>query len=391
MQTRQSILDLFSTFLQFDADRFGGWATDARLRRSIQTRSAQVPESQTSEQFWSAYWHQQWFGEGEIQRLALGHLSAYLQESCFWSAYKAGNRLSDSRYRISDYFQVAIAEVPRILKAKDPKHQGNLKTYATSAFGNIIRDFLRQNREVDLCSDWGLLLKLSRKRLKESLEAAGLNAETVEHYLLAWNCFETIYLPTKSAALRKLAAPDRATWDAIADLYNRQSSPKTTSKEIEAWLGLCARHSRAYLYPAVSSLNAPKPGFESAEWQDDLSDERDSLLEELIVQEDQEARQTQQGEVSQVLEDAIAKLDSTSQELLKLYYQKELTQQQIAQQLGVQQYTVSRKLSKTRETLLLALTRWSQETLHITPTSDVVKNISLVLEEWLSQRMNAGR
>lgn len=398
MQPRQSIIALFSTFLQFESDRFGGWATDARLRRSMQTGLNQVPGSQASEGFWSTYWHQSWAkSDAAAQRLALGHLSAYLQESCYWSAHKAEGWLAGSRYRVSDCFQVAIAEVPKILNAKDPKHQGSLKTYASTAFSNIIRDFLRQTREIDLCSDWGLLLKLSRKRLKESLEHAGLNAETVERYLLAWSCFETVYLPTKSSNLRKLPAPSRETWSAIADLYNRQrhqlKNPGTDcGTEIETWLTTCARHARTYLYPAISSLNAPKPGYESAEWQDDLPDpERDSLLETLIVQEERDDRQTQQLELNQVLADAIAKLDATAQDLLTLYYQKQLTQQQIAKQLGVQQYTVSRKLSKARDTLLLALTRWSQETLHISPTSDVVKNISFVLEEWLSARLTADR
>jgi DNA-binding transcriptional regulator LsrR (DeoR family) len=84
-----------------------------------------------------------------------------------------------------------------------------------------------------------------------------------------------------------------------------------------------------------------------------------------------------------LLEDAIAKLDATGQKLLELYYQQALTQQQIAKELAIQQYTVSRKLSKTRESLLLTLTSWCQETLHISVTSDVVKYISTVLEEWL--------
>jgi len=34
MHPRQSIIEIFSTFLQFEGDRFHNWATDARLRRS---------------------------------------------------------------------------------------------------------------------------------------------------------------------------------------------------------------------------------------------------------------------------------------------------------------------------------------------------------------------
>ena len=66
-----------------------------------------------------------------------------------------------------------------------------------------------------------------------------------------------------------------------------------------------------------------------------------------------------------------------------MYYTQQLNQQQIAQQLEIQQYTVSRRLSKARQSLLLALAQWSQNTLHISLTSDVLKDTSAVLEEWL--------
>jgi len=49
----------------------------------------------------------------------------------------------------------------------------------------------------------------------------------------------------------------------------------------------------------------------------------------------------------------------------------------------MKQYTVSRRLTKSRETLLQALAQWSQQTLHISLTSNVLKNISAVLDELL--------
>lgn len=146
----------------------------------------------------------------------------------------------------------------------------------------------------------------------------------------------------------------------------------------------CTSRVRAYLYPTVTSLNAPRLGQDAGELQDDVPDTgHDSLLADLIADEETQVRQDQQTQINVVLKDALAQLDPTLQELLQLYYQERLTQQQIARQLTLQQYAVSRKLTKTRELLLLALTRWSQETLHISPTSNVVKYISALLEEWL--------
>lgn len=52
---------------------------------------------------------------------------------------------------VADFFPVAIAEVPRILKSCDPNGYASLKTHATSAFCNLIRGFLRQRHDIDLC------------------------------------------------------------------------------------------------------------------------------------------------------------------------------------------------------------------------------------------------
>jgi hypothetical protein len=55
----------------------------------------------------------------------------------------------------------------------------------------------------------------------------------------------------------------------------------------------------------------------------------------------------------------------------------------MAQQLNLPQYTISRKLTRTRENLLKAILAWGQTRLHIQPTSDVIATISPLLEEWL--------
>lgn len=401
MRSRQSLLEIFSTFLQMEGDRASGWATDARLRRSMQHGLEKVPEAQSSEQFWSVYWHKRWLeAGGQTTRTAYlpeAHLSAYLQETCFWTAQRAVSRIEGVQYRLSDCFQVAIAAVPKILKAFDSTQLPSLKTYANTAFGNVIRDDLRARREVDRCNDWGLLLKLSRKQLTEALQSAGLTTAEIERHLLAWSCFGDCYIPQKSPKLRQLTPPDRATWEAIAHRYNQQRHQLTHPSEdcnaatLERWLIACANRARSYLYPAVGSLNTPRPGQDSGELQDDLTDDtHDSLLASLIAEEAAATRQTQQRTINDVLTAAVAALDPTIQELLQLYYQQGLTQQHIAKQLNLQQYSISRKLTKARETLLLALSRWSQETLHISPTSDVVKAISAILEEWLQAHYQAG-
>jgi RNA polymerase sigma factor (sigma-70 family) len=389
MNPRQNIIEIFSTFLQFEADRFSGWATDAKLHRNMKIYLNHFSQSENPERFWSVYWHKSW-QKDEKKDFALGHMSAYLQEPCYWTVQKMMPKLQGTKEHISDFFQVAIASVPKILKACNPDASGSLKAYASNAFGNIIRDYLRQSKEVDLCNNWGLLLKVSRKRLTESLEDAGLNPATIEHYLLAWTCFESVHLSRKTPNVRQISTPEASSWEEIANAYNRMrhqlTSPGTecTKETLERWLIDCGNQARKYLYPTVKSLNAPKPGYEEGELQDELVGTlQESLLTKWIDDEEQLARLEQKNQINAVLEAAINKLDSSVQKILQLYYKQGLTQQQIAQELAVQQYTISRKLSKSRESLLLTLTTWIQNTLHISVTSDVVKYISTILEEWL--------
>ena len=111
-----------------------------------------------------------------------------------------------------------------------------------------------------------------------------------------------------------------------------------------------------------------------------------SPLTLLITQEEVQERQTKTRQINDLLITALGQLDPQVQKLLELYYQQGLTQQQIAQQMEMKQYTISRRIGSTKEALLEAIAQWSQSTLHISLTSPAVEQMSLVLEEWLQTR-----
>jgi len=300
--------------------------------------------------------------------------------------------LASTQYTLSDCFQMAIARIDKVLKGFDPKQGFSLKSYASATFSSLIKEILRQHHEADICTDWALLRKISQKRLLESLQNVGLTSETIASYVLAWNCFKTIYIPTQATGTSKLPKPDRATWEAIAKLYNAERwsqlhSPglECSAEILEKWINACAKAVRSYLYPTFTSSNIPKPGQDSGELLDDLPDPQESLLTEIITQEEEQNRQAQQTQINAVLVEALAKLEPQAQRLLQLYYGQALSQQQMANQLELKQYMVSRQLTRSRKSLLLALARWSQETMHISLTSDLLKNINAVLEEWLQR------
>lgn len=382
MQPRQSIIEMFSTFVQFQSDRLSGWVTDVRLRRSMETCIKKMPEAENSESFWALYWFNIW--HSQALSIAKEHLTAYLQEPCYWIAKKTAAAFASNQYTISDCFQIAIAQIDKVIKGFNPNHGFILKNYASATFSCVIRETLRQRHEVDICTPWGLLRKISQKRLVESLQTVGLSSETITNYVLAWNCFKTLYVPKQTNSTRQLSRPDNETLEAIASLYNGQSCKQIDSQTLVNWLLNSAKAARNYLYPNLTSINTPTNGQESGELLDYLpSSEQESLLTQIIAQEEEQNRFSQQGEIHNVLVTVIAELEPQAQKLLQLYYGKGLTQQQIAQHLEMKQYTVSRRLTKARDSLLLKLAQWSKDKLHISVTSDVLKHSITVLEEWL--------
>lgn len=396
MNARQSVTEIFSTFIQFIDDCFGRWLPDPRLQRNMQHCLKEATASNPtglSESFWALYWYRAW--QQNPQSSATGHLSAYLQEACYWVAKKVTLQLTNSQYKLSDCFQIAIATVPNLLKSYRADQGASLKTFANLYFGNILRDTLRQQREANSRTDWGLLRKVSQKLLIESLQAAGRSDDTIATYRLAWSCFKTYCAPTQSPTTRQLQKPERQDWDMIAQLYNQQrpqqlppTAPAGRSDQLEKWLQDCAKQIRNYLHPPITSLNIGRSESDTGELQDDLPDPAGtSLLIDLIAQEERHTRQTQQQQINEVLTTALEQLTDPMQQILQQYYREGLTQQEIATQLEVKQYTVSRRLSSAKETLLLALAQWSQEHLHIALTSPAVKAMSIVLEEWLQERL----
>ena len=226
----------------------------------------------------------------------------------------------------------------------------------------------------------------------EALANAGLDNETIQRYILAWNCFKTIYVPERATSTRKLPKPEPEAWQAIANLHNQerhsqltQSAEAITTDELERWMLICVRAVRSYLFPNIGSINQPKPGYETGEIVDSIvGDVDESLLADLITSEEIEQRTQQQTDISQFLTATIAQLKPEEQKLLELYYALDLKQAEIAQELKTKQYSVSRKLSKVRKTLLMTLAEWTQATMHISLTSDILDNISSLLEEWLA-------
>lgn len=358
------------------------------FRSYSQHESASALESRSLERFWALYWCQCWH-QGDA--LAEGHLAAYLQEPCYWAAQQIVRKFTSVQFGVADYCQMGMAEMHTVLKGFKPDRGASLKTFANLAFPSLLKDQLRQRQEANLCSNLSLLRRVSKKRLLEALRQAGLSPAAIAQTQLAWLCFNALYVPTQTGT-NQLPTVERSLWVAITNLYNTErrkqlesSVPEANPETMARWLNQCATWVRAYLYPSVGSLNVPKVGLESGgERQDDLTDPlQESLLTALVLQEDDQERQEQWTQLHSAIVAALAQLTAESQILLRLYYQQGLTQQQMMQQLQMSQATVSRRLTKAREALLLALVQWSQQRLNKVTTPNQIKDMSAALDEWL--------
>jgi RNA polymerase sigma factor (sigma-70 family) len=386
MNPRTSILDLFSTFAYLEGDNFRRWATDARLRRSIQ--ACITTSADRSEGLWSLYWFQRW--QSQSSPLAEPHLFAYLQESCYWVSQQMARRVQTSQYTLADYFQMANTDIHRVLNSFVLDRGSSLKSYASLVLTNALKDNLRQRQAVDICSDWALLRKWSKKRVIEVLDRVGIAEPEAAQYQLAWFCFKTLYTPNESGGDRS-STPDSAMWSEIANFYNTQRQSQlavpgasVTPAQIEVRLTKLGRWLREYLYPAINSLNRPKPGEETGEVQDDLSDDAGATLLDIAIEREEIDRRTaQQLQLQTILTQTVADLSPELQEILQLFYRAGLSQQELASHLKLSQPTVSRRLKKAEENLLAALLTWIESQLNQFPDPDVLKSISTTLREWL--------
>jgi RNA polymerase sigma factor (sigma-70 family) len=387
MNPRTSILDLFSTFAYLEGDNFRRWAIDGRLRGSI--KRCVAASDDRSEGLWAIYWFQQW--QSQTSPLAEPHLFAYLQEPCYWISQQMARRMQTSQYTLADYFQMTNIDIRRVLNSYELDRGSSLKSYASLLLSNALKDHLRQRQAVDICSDWALLRKWSKKRVREVLDRVGITEPEASQYQLAWFCFKTLYVPNDRTE-DKSSNPNSALWQQIADFYQMQRQSQLvvpgatlTPAQLEARLTKLGRWLREYLYPTIDSINRAKLGEETGEVQDNLSDDTGATLLDLAIEREEiTQRSIQQLQLQTILTQAMTNLPAELQEILQLFYQQGLSQQELASQLKLSQPTVSRRLKKAEESLLQTLITWIESQLNQFPDPNVLKNISATLREWLT-------
>lgn len=389
---RQETSERFSSFLNLErlqpgiGERGDWWLKDARLIRSMreQMRRSESLEAAAWVHYWLDIWQQKQLS------LARAHLAAYLQESCFRAAEAMAKKLAlvhgSLQFSVEDCFQIAIANLDKVLVRFNPEVSANLEAYAHQIFRSKIRDEVHKSREVRLISEWLLLRTIGKGTLIEALQAAGLSREAIESHLLAWRCYVALYVPENAPENRQFNRPPDPTWQAIARLYSQESGDALSAAAAEQWLLTCARSARQHLNPRIESLNAPQPETQSEPITFIRGAADESPLDRAIAEEAQAERATQLLAIRKVLSTAVIVLESESQKLLELYYGEQLTQAQIAARLAIRQSTVSRRLAQLRAGLLGELAGLLAKAEHIVPSRSLLMAAGAQLDEWLTER-----
>jgi hypothetical protein len=296
---------------------------------------------------------------------ARNHLSAYLQEACFWAAQKAYHRfkLLQHKYSLEDYFQMANTGVnppEKLFHNFNFEHsQTNIEGYAKTAIVRIIGNTIyKQNIEAkrDKFSDFGLLKDLSNRELREALIDKGLNSAQINFHYLVWQCFDEIIQPNHSQGSSSLETLNEQDLQQIFNYYNLRlqridvTAVATSKGKVKEMLATCiqaARDSRTKRFIPLDNS-------------DNISDSKPTPLDLAIEEEERE-------QVQSLVAKLFEEMPEMGQTLLKLWQGLNLTQTEMARVLEKtfpelqKQYQVARRLAKYNNTILKSfVTKWNE-------------------------------
>jgi len=377
MKKRRDLIELFSTFLQIDDhyDALGpSWVKSPRLANNMLRKIEAEPDGK--EEFWAQYWLREVIQTSPTPLVAKEHLSAYLEEACYWTVIKIHQQLSTYNLRRVDCFLMAreaVANPVKLFKNYDYK-SSSVKTYCQFPLRSAILDQVRKGRELDKYTWPALLRAITKKRLKEALSQANIKEPSFSQCVLAWQCFVAEYVPDKVKGSKQLQPPNQKQLEGIATYYNQQKNsenPVVSGQDIQSLLDSCVQ----------AIQNNSKVSFVALE---------DCLSEPALSSEnpldEQESEESESHAVNTVLEQAFTTLPEPAQVLLKLWYGLGINQSDLALALGIQkQYQVSRQVGKHKQFLLTALAEWSKKTLQITLNSQQLNEMGKQLDEWLEE------
>ena len=140
-------------------------------------------------------------------QLAKLHISAYLDDICYWLGVKTHEKVRNYDYTWLDCFQIAriIINESESLVNSYQSDRSSFKTYVKLKLETEILEIIHFNHEIEKYSPIGLLRKISKKKLRESLLNQGITIKKIEDYLLALNILKLFYKPKSPTGSKGLS------------------------------------------------------------------------------------------------------------------------------------------------------------------------------------------
>lgn len=399
--SQPDLLDRFCQYLCI-ADSGLCWRTDSSLKRNFilyQFHHAEFADlCQTGEENAIAiFWREialsdlspcQLWEPPERSKLALRHLSAFLEKDCYQTAKKFFNerksRYSQREFKIGaieDYWQNsrAVIQNPQrlitYLKRYDLE-RGSVKTYFLAyVFKSILQDFADGGEA--RFSKWRLLYKASKRQLKAALGKRETQKSRIDCILFAWENFKTIYNQRQLSIKEKgktYPEPTSETYEETVAVYNYKklynnprsavaNSPNITVEKLREWLELCIKalsidgnrntlNSSDSLDRSISTRTDDCSS--SAALIDDRASEEDTL-----TSEEEEEEQEYKAKIENILNDtfpsveaevelkiASGKFQRAYKSLPLMYYGFDIKLIPLERYYGVKQSNLTRHLEK---------------------------------------------
>ncbi len=394
MSINRNIKQKFSTFLNVEEKSRGlkinHLQTIFQLARNINKILESNPDG-TAEYFAKSFVKE--LQKNNQTNLYAEHLSAYLEEPCFWLARRElSQQLEPLKYSELDCFQEArkVAAQPISIYEKYNFTDSSPSTWAKLQIKNKVKQTAYLGRELCKYATWSLPKYLSEKILKESLKIKfGIKAKKeIVSYVFAVKSYKAIYHsnePEKNKG--KLPEPNQAQWSEIKKYYNLRCSEynkKNAADEsdrlelitdfqvIKAKICTCEKIVKDYICNVEDvDINSPKTN--------------DGNETEIIVfnPEEKEIEIEESQQIISICLLEFSKLPPECQKLIQLCYGLEISQTEMTEIFGLKQYQISRKIKRSEQNILKGLVKWSQANLGISPNQGIIKEQNQPFKEWL--------
>ena len=338
------------------------WHTDPRLRANMQKLIKKHPDRH--EESWFDYFLKQFQDEVSSllqKNLAQQHLQAYLEEVCSWCARRVKSKLEGFFPHITVDYCLQEARVIAYKNKFWQKYNSSFKKPLAYAYRKIelsLREKIFADHKDRPSSDYGLLVRTSKKSMSEALQGDGFGEQQLSQHLLVWQVVKNIAadLPRNGNGVRAvIKEPTSEQFTEICRQCQDLGAKTMNLLQVQEIISHCIKA----LKSRKKIVETPLPPGELPETEihDYDSDELLSSPENSRI-------------LGILLGGSIASVDSliknlprgiTEKLLLLSYGVAGVNQAVIGKELGIPQYQVSRLLTKAKTCLIKELVILSKQ------------------------------